>query len=69
MAWLDGLSKPVVAPLLVVATIFNGFDAPTTIPAQVPVDAMVGFVVHLTWRWRWVSVFCRSSRHRFELAR
>jgi hypothetical protein len=47
MAWLDGLGKPAVAPLLVIATIFNGTDAPTTIPAQVPVDAMVGFVVHL----------------------
>lgn len=46
-AWLDGLGKPAVAPLLVIATIFNGTDAPTTIPAQVPVDAMVGFVVHL----------------------
>ncbi len=47
MAWLDGLGKPAVAPLLVIATIFNGTDAPTMIPAQVPVDAMVGFVVHL----------------------
>lgn len=52
MAWLDGLGKPAIAPLLVIATIFNGTDAPTMIPAQVPVDAMVGVVVPLNWSSR-----------------
>ncbi len=47
MAWLTHLGKPAVTPLLVISTIFNGTNAPTVIPTQIPLDAIVGLVVHL----------------------
>ena len=47
MAWLSHLGKPAVAPLLAFSTIFTGASAPTAIAAQIPLDAITGFVVHL----------------------
>lgn len=47
MAWLTTKGKPAVAPLLAISTIFHGTNAPTTIPAQIPLDAVTGLVLHL----------------------
>lgn len=47
MAYFTTIGKPPIAPLLAISTIFHGTDVPTAVPAQIPVDAITGLVLHL----------------------
>jgi hypothetical protein len=48
MGYVTTKHLPAIAPLLDISTIFHGTDMPTKDPAQVPVDAFAGLVLHLT---------------------
>jgi hypothetical protein len=48
MGYVTTKNLPAIAPLLDISTIFHGTDMPTKDPAQVPVDAFAGLVLHLS---------------------
>lgn len=48
MGYVTTKELPAIAPLLDISTIFHGTDVPTKDPAQIPVDAFAGLVLHLT---------------------
>jgi hypothetical protein len=48
MGYVTTKDLPAIAPLLDISTIFHGTDMPTKDPAQIPVDAFAGLVLHLS---------------------